>query len=352
MINNHCSPIKDSEIEKYFNENQKIFKGTMNFDEIINNKPEFIIICVSTNFDEELNSFDTSNVENVIKKICDYKIKTTIVIKSTVPIGFTEQIKRKYNIDNIFFSPEFLREGKALYDNLYPSRIIVGETNKQGEKFANLLQNSALKKDIPIKYTSSTEAESIKLFANSYLAMRISFFNELDSFCENKKIDTKNVIEGICLDERIGNYYNNPSFGYGGYCLPKDTKQLLSDYKEIPNEIISSIVKSNEIRKQHVINSILSKNYNTIGIYRINFKKNSDNFRSSAILSIAEELKKYKKIIIYEPLLKNNYIKDIEIINDLNKFKQISNIIITNRFEKELIDVEEKVYTRDLFGNN
>ncbi len=349
MINNHISPIKDKEIEDYLKNKKLNLRATLDYKEAFTNA-KYIIVSTPTNYDDVTNSFDTSSVEEVIKNIIDMKIDTTIVIKSTIPVGFIKNIKEKYNIDNIMFSPEFLREGKALYDNLYPSRIIVGEKSDRAIEFANLLKEGAIKKDIEIKFTDSTEAEAIKLFANTFLALRVAFFNELDTYAEVNNLNTKDIIDGICLDPRIGNYYNNPSFGYGGYCLPKDTKQLLANYKDIPNDIISAIVSSNDTRKKHIANMIIKNNPNTIGIYRLTMKSDSDNFRASAIQDIMNILyEKNFKVIIYEPTLNSNTYKNFEIVNDLEKFKMMSDVIVANRIEDEIKDSIDKIYTRDIF---
>ena len=346
-INKRISPIKDEVIEDYFKNKKLNLKGTTNYKEAFK-ETEFIIISTPTNYDEKTNYFDTTSVEDIIKKVISINKDATIVIKSTIPVGFTDKVKEKYKIENIFFSPEFLREGHALYDNLYPSRIIVGSYTDKGKKFALLLKECSLKKDIPIKYMSSTEAEAVKLFANTYLAIRVAFFNEVDTYAEIKNLNTKNIIEGICLDPRIGANYNNPSFGYGGYCLPKDTKQLLANYKDVPQNIIEAVVKSNETRKEHIVNMILEKNPKIVGIYRLTMKSNSDNFRASAILDIITKLKeKNINIIIYEPTIKDYY--DIRVENDIEKFKKISDIIVANRYSSVLDDIKEKVYTRDLF---
>ena len=346
-INKRISPIKDEVIEDYFKNKKLNLKATTNYKEAFK-ETEFIIISTPTNYDEKTNYFDTTSVEDIINKVISINKDATIVIKSTIPVGFTDKVKEKYKIENIFFSPEFLREGHALYDNLYPSRIIVGSYTDKGKKFASLLKECSLKKDIPIKYMSSTEAEAVKLFANTYLAIRVAFFNEVDTYAEIKNLNTKNIIEGICLDPRIGDNYNNPSFGYGGYCLPKDTKQLLANYKDVPQNIIEAVVKSNETRKEHIVNMILAKNPKIVGIYRLTMKSNSDNFRASAILDIITKLKeKNINIIIYEPTIKDYY--DIRVENDIEKFKKISDIIVANRYSSVLDDIKEKVYTRDLF---
>ena len=352
MINNHISPIKDEYIEKYLNEKNLNLKATLDYKEAFQDA-KFIIISTPTNYDDEVNFFDTSSVEDIIEKVISMDIDTTMVVKSTIPVGFIESMKKKYGIDNIMFSPEFLREGKALYDNLYPSRIIVGEKSKCAEEFANLLKESALKEDIPIKFMDATEAEAVKLFANTYLALRVSYFNELDTYAELKGLNTKDIIEGVCLDPRIGNHYNNPSFGYGGYCLPKDTKQLLANYKGVPQDMIKAIVQSNKTRKQHIADMIIRRNPKVVGIYRLTMKSGSDNFRESAIQGIIKILQKQNlEIIIYEPMLKEDYFENMKVIHDLEEFKQKSDVILVNRTSKELEDVKDKIYTRDLFSRD
>lgn len=349
MINSRISPIADEYINKFFKTKKMDLHATLDYKEAFK-ETEYIIICMPTNYDEKSDFFDTSLVEETIKKVHDMKLDTTVIIKSTVPVGFTEKMKDRYKMKNIIFSPEFLREGKALYDNLYPSRIIIGDKTKEAEQFAKLLKEASLKKDVAIKFMNSTEAEAVKLFSNTYLALRIAYFNELDTYAEMKGLDSKNIIDGVCLDSRIGNFYNNPSFGYGGYCLPKDTKQLKANYKDIPENLITAIVNSNSTRKQHIVKEILEKNPNIIGIYKLSMKKNSDNFRSSAILDIIDILiRENQKIIIYEPQMKQNYYKNCEIMNDIKEFKQRSSIIIANRLENDLEDVMNKVYTRDVF---
>ena len=352
MINNHISPIKDEYIEKYLKEKDLNLKATLDYKEAFQDA-KFIIISTPTNYDDEVDFFDTSSVEDIIEKVISMDIDTTMVVKSTIPVGFIESMKKKYGIDNIMFSPEFLREGKALYDNLYPSRIIVGEKSKRAEEFANLLKESALKEDIPVKFMDATEAEAVKLFANTYLALRVSYFNELDTYAELKGLNTKDIIEGVCLDPRIGNHYNNPSFGYGGYCLPKDTKQLLANYKGVPQDMIKAIVQSNKTRKQHIADMIIKRNPKVVGIYRLTMKSGSDNFRESAIQGIIKILQKENlEIIIYEPMLKENYFEDMKVIHDLEEFKQKSDVILVNRTSKELEDVKDKIYTRDLFSRD
>ena len=352
MINNHISPIKDEYIEKYLKEKNLSLKATLDYKEAFQDA-KFIIISTPTNYDDNKDFFDTSSVEDIIQKVISMNIDTTMVVKSTVPVDFIENIKKKYHIDNIMFSPEFLREGKALYDNLYPSRIIIGEKSSRAEEFANLLKESALKEDIPVKFMNSTEAEAVKLFANTYLALRVSYFNELDTYAELKGLNTKDIIEGVCLDPRIGNHYNNPSFGYGGYCLPKDTKQLLANYKDVPQNMIEAIVKSNKTRIQHIADMILKRNPKVVGVYRLTMKSGSDNFRESAIQGIIKILEKHNlEIIIYEPMLKENHFEDMKAIHNLEEFKQKSDVILVNRTSKELEDVKDKIYTRDLFSRD
>ena len=354
-INNKVSPINDSEIIKYLKKDGNLLRATT--DQVIAYKnADYVIISIPINFIDKINSFDTSSIKEVISNILSINKTAQIVIKSTIPIGFTEEVKKYFSTNNIFYSPEFLREGKALHDNLFPSRIIIGDTNDKAIKFGRILSEASLlkKEDISISYMSSSEAEAVKLFSNSYLAMRVGFFNELDSFAETNKLSSKNIIQGMSTDPRIGNYYNNPSFGYGGYCLPKDTHQLLSNYSEIPNEIISAIIKSNEIRKDFIVNSILAKGPKIIGVYRLIMKEGSDNFRESSIIDIMDKLINVPdiEIIIYEPLLKVNNFEGCEIEREINNFKKKSDLIITNRFSNELDDVHNKVYTRDIFNNN
>ena len=347
-INNRISPIQDEYIEKYFKEKNLNLRATLDYEEAFKDA-KFIIISTPTNYDEKTNYFDTSSVEDIIEKVIGMNIDTTMVVKSTIPVGFIESMKKKYNIDNIMFSPEFLREGKALYDNLYPSRIIVGEKSNRAEEFANLLKEAALKDDVVIKYMNSTEAEAVKLFANTYLALRVAYFNELDTYAEVKGLNTKDIIDGVCLDPRIGDHYNNPSFGYGGYCLPKDTKQLLANYKDVPQNMIEAIVKSNDTRKRHIADMILERNPKVVGIYRLTMKSGSDNFRASAIQSVIKYLRAENvKVIIYEPTL-NDTFEGLEVINNLSDFKKLSDVIVVNRYNDELNDVQEKIYTRDLY---
>ena len=351
-INNRVSPIKDEYIEKYFAEKKLNLKATLDYKEAFDGA-EFIIISTPTNYDSEKNYFDTSSVEDVIQKVISMNINTTMVVKSTIPVGFIKSIKEKYKIDNIMFSPEFLREGKALYDNLYPSRIIVGEKSARAEKFAELLKENCLKKDVTIKFMNSTEAEAVKLFANTYLALRVAYFNELDTYAEVKWLNTKDIIDGVCLDPRIGNHYNNPSFGFGGYCLPKDSKQLKANYKDVPENIISAIVESNRTRKDHIANMILKRNPKIVGIYRLTMKAGSDNFRASAIQGIMKRIKADGiEVVVYEPTLNEDNFFNSRVIKDLDEFKNISDVIIVNRLDENIKDVKDKVYTRDLFARD
>ena len=352
-INNRISPIQDEYIEKYFREKELNLKATLDYKEAFKDA-RFVIISTPTNYDEKTHYFDTSSVEDVIEKVISMGNPNTImVVKSTIPVGFIESMKDKYVIDNIFFSPEFLREGKALYDNLYPSRIIVGEKSKRAEEFAHLLSECAIKEDIDIKYMGSTEAEAVKLFANTYLALRVSYFNELDTYAEIKGLNTKDIIDGVCSDPRIGNHYNNPSFGYGGYCLPKDTKQLLANYEDVPQNMIEAIVKSNDTRKEHIADMVLSKNPKIVGVYRLTMKSGSDNFRASAIQSVMERVRsKGVDVQIYEPTLKEDTFEGYKVIHDLDDFKNTSDVIIANRLDPEIEDEMEKVYTRDIFARD
>ena len=349
MINQRKSPIKDKEIEDFLKNKKLNLRATLDYEEAFR-EAEYIVVSTPTNYDENRNFFDTSSVEDIIKKVKNMGIDTTIVVKSTVPVGFTKNMKEKYGMDNIIFSPEFLREGKALYDNLYPSRIIVGEKSERGKKFAELLKSAAIKKDMEIKFMDSTEAEAVKLFSNTFLALRIAYFNELDTYAIMKGLNTKDIIEGVCLDPRIGNHYNNPSFGYGGYCLPKDTKQLLANYKNVPQNLIEAIVKANKTRKDFIAEEIIKKKPKIIGIYRLTMKLDSDNFRFSAIQDIIKNLKENNmNIIIYEPTLNELEYNECKVENDIKKFKEKASIIIANRLESNLEDVKNKVYTRDIF---
>ena len=352
MINKGISPIKDEYIEDYLKNKNLNLRATLDYKDAFKDA-EFIVISTPTNYDDEKNFFDTSSVEDIINKVVKMNINTTMVVKSTIPVGFIEEMKKKYNIDNIMFSPEFLREGRALYDNLYPSRIIVGEKSQRAEKFAELLKEAAIKKDIPIKFMHSTEAEAVKLFANTYLALRVSYFNELDTYAELKGLNTKDIIDGVCLDPRIGDYYNNPSFGYGGYCLPKDTKQLLANYNKVPQNLIEAIVKSNDTRKDHVTRMILEKNPKTVGIYRLTMKTNSDNFRASAIQGIIKRLKTNNiNVIIHEPTLKKKEFNECHVVNDFDEFVNKSDIVLCNRIDDKIKKHSDKIYTRDLFNEN
>ena len=351
-INNKISPIQDEYIEKYFREKKLNLKATLDYKEAFTGA-EFIIISTPTNYNSEKNYFGTSSVEDIIEKVKSMNINTTMVVKSTIPVGFIKAMKKKYGIENIMFSPEFLREGKALYDNLYPSRIIVGEKSERAEKFAQLLKNNCLKDDVVIKYMDSTEAEAVKLFANTYLALRVAYFNELDTYAELKGLNTKDIIDGVCLDPRIGNHYNNPSFGFGGYCLPKDSKQLKANYKDVPENIISAIVESNRTRKDHIADMILKRNPKIVGIYRLTMKSGSDNFRASAIQGVMKRIKaKGVEVVVYEPTLKEDTFFNNRVINDLNEFKNIADVVIVNRLDDNVKDIEEKIYTRDIFARD
>jgi len=352
MINEGRSPIRDKEIEDFLANKKLDLKATLDYKEAFEGA-KFIIISTPTNYDDETKYFDTSSVEDIIEKVISMKIDTTMVIKSTIPVGYVESIKKKYGITNIMFSPEFLREGKALYDNLYPSRIIVGEKSERAIEFAKLLKDGAIKENIETKYMDSTEAEAVKLFANTYLALRVSYFNELDTYAEIKGLNTKDIIDGISLDPRIGNHYNNPSFGYGGYCLPKDTKQLLANFDNVPQNLIRAIVRSNETRKKHIADMVMEKSPKVVGIYRLTMKADSDNFRFSAIQGVITRLKdKDAKIIIYEPTLKDKEFDGCQVIKEFKEFAEKADVIIANRYEDKLFEVREKVYTRDLYSRD
>lgn len=353
LINQGVSPIADGEIQNYLTNEKLNLEATTDKEYVYGHKPEFVVVAAPTDYDDERDHFNTIALESVLEDALKYAPQATIIIKSTIPVGYTKRINEKYQTTNIIFSPEFLREGRALYDNLYPSRIVVGDTGERGQTFANLMLEGAATQDVKILLMDSTEAEAVKLFSNTYLALRVSYFNELDTYAETKGLDTKAIIDGVSLDPRIGDYYNNPSFGYGGYCLPKDTKQLLANYKDVPNNLIRAIVDSNATRKGFIADQVLANKPETVGVYRLAMKTDSDNFRQAAIFDIMKQIRaEGVEVIIYEPSLKDEVLEGYRVITNIDEFKQASDVILANRISDEIREVEDKVYTRDVYNEN